>query len=63
MKITRILIYEGYEDFILEQMSRSLPDGVREIGHLNKITVLTVGNTPMLELYKSLEESNSCKPD
>jgi len=55
MKITRVITYEGSADDLLDQLSRSLPDGVKYCGKV-KISVLTVGNKPLLEVYSSLKE-------
>lgn len=47
MKVIRVLVYEGSEGALAQQLARSLPDGVKEIPMQNwvsgmKLTVVTV---------------------
>ena len=52
MKITRIIEYEGTSEWLEKQLGGSMPDGVKELPG-GKISILTVGNTPMLEVYSA----------
>ena len=57
MIITRIIQYEGIPEWLEEQLSRSLPDGCKVVKD-GTISVLTVGNCPMLEVYKAIEATD-----
>lgn len=57
MKITRIIKYEGTPEWLEEQLSRSLSDG-RKVVKDGTISVLTVGNCAMLEVYKAIEAAD-----
>lgn len=54
MIVTRIVQYEGSASWIEETLGRSLADGTRETKD-GTISILTVGNCTMLEVYKALE--------
>lgn len=57
MIITRVIQYEGTPEWLEEQLSRSLPDGCKVVTK-GAISVLTVGNCAMLEVYKALEAND-----
>ena len=57
MIITRVIQYEGTPEWLEEQLSRSLPDGCKVVTK-GTISVLTVGNCAMLEVYKALEAND-----
>ena len=57
MIITRIVQYEGTPEWLEEQLSRSLSDGCKVVRD-GTISILTVGNCPMLEVYKAIEATD-----
>lgn len=54
MIITRIIQYEGDPEWLIKQIGTSMPDGVKYFPH-GSISILTLDNCPMLEVYKALE--------
>lgn len=57
MIITRIIQYEGDDEWLKKQLGNSLNDGVR-ILPLGTISVLTVGNCTMEKVFKVLTEES-----
>jgi len=46
MKIIRILIYEGNDEWMDYQLAKSLPDGVKDFSIGNSIKAITLGTLP-----------------
>jgi hypothetical protein len=50
MKIARLVIYEGSEEWIKYTLARSLSEGFHEMGGLGRfITVIQLDATPIIE--------------
>lgn len=49
-KVARIIIYEGSDDWLVEQLGGSLPDGTKDCWD-GKISVLTIGSSQMIESF------------
>lgn len=54
MIVTRIVQYEGDPEWLKKQLGNSMPDGVKYYPY-GSISILTVGNCPMVEIYKAVE--------
>jgi len=58
MKVVRILIYEGSERWVMDTLSKSLPDGIKDIARGNLIKVATLGtmSDPVDVIFKEGED-------
>jgi hypothetical protein len=60
MKITRVIVYKSEdEEQLVRQLGKSLNDGIKQVGNGLTITVLTVGNKPMIDIIGRLEQAVS----
>ena len=49
-RVARLIIYEGTNNWLQEQLSRSLPDGTKDCKD-GEITLITIGSSDVLESY------------
>jgi len=48
VRVTRLVIYEGSPDWVLSQLGRSLPEGVREVGRGGATITVIRGEGPVV---------------
>ena len=58
MKVIRILVYDGCEDWMLTQLNRSLPDGEKKVtgGSITAITINTLFMTKLSDVIEDIKE-------
>jgi hypothetical protein len=58
MKVARLVIYEGPEEWIKSTLARSLAEGIIQLGESNFITVIALDATPELNYLPRLNHEN-----
>ena len=57
MKVIRVLIYDGNENWMLTQLGRSLPDGTKEVlgGSITAITINSIAAIKLADVIENIK--------